>query len=56
MLCYVIYERNVQRKKITLSQLGAEKIAFPPKPDRQTDIINYRVASLQKILNSSENP
>ncbi len=34
------------------SQLGAEKIAFLPKPDRrtygQTDISNYRVASLLK--------
>ena len=24
-------------KNRTLSQLGAEKIAFPPKPDGQTD-------------------
>ncbi len=37
-----------------LTQFGAEKIAFPPKPDGltdkrtggQTDIYNYRVASL----------
>ena len=36
-----------------LSQLGAEKITFPPKPnghtDRQTDICFYRVALLLKI-------
>ena len=25
-----------------ISQLGAEKITFPPKPDRQTDIHTYR--------------
>ncbi len=29
-----------------LSQLGAKKIAFPPKPYGRTDISNYRVASL----------
>ena len=37
-------------KKRILSQLGAEKIAFPPKPSGHTDgwvdIHNYRVASL----------
>ncbi len=36
-----------------LTQFGVEKIAFPPKPDGhtdgQTDICNYRVASLLKI-------
>ena len=36
----------------TVSQLGAEKIAFLPKPEghtyRRTDISNYRVASLLK--------
>ena len=31
-----------------LSKLGAEKIAFSPKPDIQTDIGNKRVASLLK--------
>ena len=35
---------------LTLSQLGAEKIAFSPKPDIEavirTDISNYVVASL----------
>ncbi len=35
-----------------LSQSGAEKITFPPKPDGQTDIRTdisiYRVASLLK--------
>ncbi len=39
-----------------LSQLGAEKIVFPPKPDRQTDIrkdiSSYRVA-LQLKKNSN---
>ena len=48
----LIYERNVHRKKRTLSQLGAEKIAFPPKPDGQTviwtSISNHRVAPLLK--------
>ena len=38
----------------TLSLSGAEKIAFPNKPDRQTyrrtDISTYRVASLLKIM------
>ncbi len=35
-------------KSRTLFQLGAEKIKFPPKSstDIQTDISNYRVASL----------
>ena len=32
----LIYEKNVHRKK-NLSQSGAEKITFSPKPDRQTD-------------------
>ncbi len=37
------------------SQLGAEKIAFPPKPDGwtdiRTDISNYRVALLlQRVI------
>ena len=39
-----------------LNQFGAEKIESPPKPDGQTDICNYRVASLLKknytIVNS----
>ena len=31
--------RGICTKKFgALSQLGAEKIAFPPKPDGQTDI------------------
>ncbi len=30
----------------TLSQSGAEKIAFPPKPDIRADISNYKVSSL----------
>ncbi len=40
-------------KNRTLSQLGAEKIAFPPKPDRRTDINIYRLASLLKQKNHS---
>ncbi len=32
-----------------LSKLATEKIAFPPEPDKRTDISNYRVASLLKI-------
>ena len=29
-------------KNGALSQLGAEKITFPPKPDGHTDILTYR--------------
>ena len=44
------------QKMRALSYIGAEKITFPPKPDRQsdirtyrrTDISIYRVASLLK--------
>ena len=39
-------------KNTALSLLGAEKIAFPPKPDKRTDMDNYRVASL---LNKDNN-
>ncbi len=35
---------------------GAEIIAFPPKPDIRTDISNYRVALLLKILKHCKNP
>ena len=50
--------RGMCAEKIrTVSQLGAEKIAFPPKPegltDGRTDISNYRVASLLKIINQN---
>ena len=39
--------RGTAQKEIgAISQLGAEKITFPPKPDRLTDISSYRVASL----------
>ncbi len=31
------FEWNVHRKNKTQAQLGAEKIAFPPKLDTQTD-------------------
>ncbi len=44
----LIYKRNVHRKIRTLSQLGAEKIAFLPKPNIWTDISNYRIALLLK--------
>ncbi len=61
--------RGIWTKKIgVISQLGAEKIAFPPKPDGQTDrhtdgrtdgrtygrtdISFYRVASLLKIVHN----
>ena len=41
------------QKMIALSYIEAEKITFPPKPDRKTygwtDISVYRVASLLKI-------
>ena len=33
----LIYKRNVNKKNKTLSQLGAEKIAFPSKSDGRTD-------------------
>ena len=54
----LIYEGNLHKKIGAISQLGAEKIAFPPKPDRQTyrhtyrrtDIYFYRVALLLKIF------
>ncbi len=32
-----IYMRNVHKKIRTLSQLGTEKIALPPKPDGHMD-------------------
>ncbi len=34
------------QKMRDLSYIGAQKITFPPKPDRRTDISVYRVASL----------
>ena len=50
----LIYEGNLHKKIGAISQLGAEKITFPLKPDGhtdiQTDISIYRVASLLKIL------
>ena len=48
----LIYEGNLHKNIGAISQLGAEKITFPPKPDRQTDrrtyICFYRVALLLK--------
>ncbi len=54
----LIYKRNEHKKIGAISQLGAEKITFPPKPDgetdiqtdRRTDILVDRVALLLKIL------
>ena len=50
----LIYKGNLRKK----SQLGAEKITFPPKrcghKDRRTDICFYRVALLLKNLMQSE--
>ena len=55
------------QKMRALSYIGAEKITFPPKPDRptdrptdrhtyrRTDISVYRVASLLKIICNSPN-
>ena len=55
----LIYEKNLHRRNQT--SILAEKIAFPPKPDEQTDrhtdgrtdrrmeIIIYTVASLLKM-------
>ncbi len=48
------------QKMRALSYIGAEKITYPPKPDRQTDrhtyrrtdISVYRVASLLKMAAS----
>ena len=57
----LIYEGNLHKKIGAISKLGAEKIAFPPKPDgqtdiqtdlqtdRRTDISVYRVPLLLKI-------
>ena len=44
----LIDEGNIHKKIGLLSLLATEKIAFPPKPDRRTDISVYRVASLLK--------
>ncbi len=33
----LIYEGNLHKKIGAISQLEAEKIAFPPKPDGHTD-------------------
>ncbi len=37
-----IYERNLHKKIDAISQLGAEKITVPPKPDGHTDIHTER--------------
>ncbi len=57
----LIYKGNLQKKIGAISQLGAEKITFPPKPDRhtniqtdrRTDICFYRVTLLLKRATSS---
>ncbi len=37
----MLYSRKIQKKIGAISQLGAEKITFPPKPDGQTYIQTY---------------
>ena len=49
----LIYEGNLHKKNGAISQLGAEKITFPPKPDRQTDIHTYRQTDGYLLLQSS---
>ena len=48
-----LWGESAQKEIGAISQLGAEKITFPPKSDIRTDghtdISNYRVASLLKI-------
>ncbi len=56
----LIYEGNLHKKIGAISQLGAEKITFSPKPDRQTDgltfaICFYRVALLLKNTLEEQN-
>ncbi len=64
----LIYEGNLHKKNGAKSQLGAEKITFPPEPDRHTDSptdiqsdrkteghLLYRVALLLKISTISHN-
>ncbi len=52
-----LWGKSAQKEIGAISQLGAEKITIPPKPDRRTDlrtdISNYRVASLLKKDKSS---
>ena len=43
----LIYERNLHKKIGALSKLGAEKIAFTPNPDIQTDRQTYRQTERQ---------
>ncbi len=55
------YTREMCTQKIrALSYIGAEKITFPPKPDRKTyrrtDISVYRIASLLKRFLPQNNP
>ena len=37
----LIYEGNLNKKNGAISQLGAEKITFSPKPDGDIDIQTY---------------
>ena len=46
----LIYAGNLHKKNGAISQLGAEKITFPPKPD----ICFYRVALVLKIYSKSK--
>ena len=56
----LIYEGNLQKKIGVISQLGAEKFTFPPKPDEhtegRTDICFYRVALLLKRSTKMKTP
>ncbi len=52
----LIYEGNLQKKVGALSQLGAEKITFPPKwgwhTDRRTFATNKKEGHYQQIKQS----
>ena len=50
----LINKGNLHKKNRAISQLGAEKITFPPKPDihtyRQTDIHTDRQTYIQRDI------
>ena len=48
----LIYEGNLHKKIGPISQLGVEKITFPPKPDGQTDKKTYRQTYRQTDLHT----
>ena len=49
----LIYEGNLHKQIGAISQLGAEKITFPPKPDGHTDIHTDRQTDGHLLLYSS---